>query len=118
MIRGVVQRGKKLARTFGTPTANLHVSPPESDGVYYATVVVRGLMYHGVASVGTNPTFNEKRRGVEVYIFDFSDEIYGEEIAVRLVQFLRPQETFTTEEELVTQIHNDVIQTRLCSALK
>ncbi|MFI3266861.1 MAG: riboflavin kinase [Rikenellaceae bacterium] len=106
-----VVSGKKLGRTIGFPTANLHVDAsvalPEN-GVYAARVVVGGQQYSAMAYIGTRPTV-DLGGGVlvEVSIMDFDSDIYGSQIQVELVAFIRGEQKFDSLEQLREQIMLD-----------
>ncbi|MFS8650512.1 MAG: riboflavin biosynthesis protein RibF [Caldibacillus sp.] len=108
------QRGKKL----GFPTANLDIDPryilPEKYGVYAARLFVKGRWYDGVLNIGTNPTFNEvaERPFVEIYLFDFSDTIYGEQVILEWHKFQREELKFTDVSDLITQMERDEKEAR------
>jgi riboflavin kinase/FMN adenylyltransferase len=112
-IDGAVQTGKGLARTIGFPTVNLKVpkeklTPP--DGVYAATVEVGRERFPGIANVGTNPTFDERERKCETHILNFSGDLYGREITVRLERFIRSERRFSGVEELKERITEDITE--------
>ncbi len=110
-VLGPVVTGRKLGRTLGFPTANIDTDgfqlPP--DGVYRVGVKIGGDAYLGVANLGVRPTLPERSaRTLEVHILDFSQEIYGEELEVEFLQFLRPEKKFDSIEKLRAQIARDV----------
>lgn len=111
-IMGTVKEGRQLGRTIGFPTANIQPSdykflPP--DGVYAARVTVDGKEMMGIANIGTNPTItHDMRRRIETHIFKFSSDIYGKEIVVELLEFMRFEHKFNGLEELKEQISEDV----------
>lgn len=110
-LTGTVVKGKQLGRTLGFPTAN--ILPEESDklipgnGVYAVMVQYKGIFYKGVMNIGNRPTFDNGPRSIEVNIFDFNHEIYGEEITLHFVEFLRPELKFNSKEELIDQMNLD-----------
>jgi riboflavin kinase/FMN adenylyltransferase len=110
-IRGAVVHGDKLGRVLGWPTANIwigrHLEPAR--GVYAVTVALPdGTERKGVANIGRRPTLGgDPETRLEVFIFDFSGDLYGEEIGVRLVHFLRPDAKFADLEELKVAIAED-----------
>lgn len=113
-LRGVVVRGRQRGAAIGFPTANIRVRagmwPP--DGVY-AVRVRRGEQWlGGVASIGTNPTFGDVPRTLEVYIFDFDANVYGERLMVAFVERLRDEVAFPSVEALVAQIARDAAAAR------
>ncbi|MDR9500749.1 MAG: bifunctional riboflavin kinase/FAD synthetase [Desulfurivibrionaceae bacterium] len=120
-IHGEVQMGKQRgAAELGFPTANLHISGEDlcpRHGVYVCQVVYGGTCYGGVLNIGINPTFTHDAEGnrritAETFIFDFNEDIYGKQIKVNLLRFLRDEKRFSGPAELVTQINQDVKQAR------
>jgi riboflavin kinase/FMN adenylyltransferase len=86
-VSGKVIDGKKLGRTIGYPTANIEVDELKllpKKGAYIVEVYVKNKFYKGMLSIGTNPTVNGDKLTVEVYILDFNEDIYGEEITVKI----------------------------------
>jgi riboflavin kinase/FMN adenylyltransferase len=112
---GTVVRGVGRGRTLGIPTANLDV-PSQAElpyGVYAARISGDVLNYQmGVANIGTRPTFSERELSIELHILDFSGDIYGIELQVELIAFLRDEREFDTIEDLKQQIFNDIKQAR------
>ena len=120
-IVGVVTGGEKLGKQIGFPTANLSARseqfPP--DGVYFAEAWIEGILYHGVVNLGVRPTVakGEPQRILEIHLLDFHQDIYGQEVEVRFLQYLRPEKKFPNVEALTRQIEADVQQARkLCAA--
>lgn len=117
-MSGRVAHGEKLGRELGFPTANIHLHRHASpiQGIY--VVEVFGLdkfeqykqPVHGVASVGTRPTINKTKALLEVYLFDFNEDIYGQHIQVSFLKKLRDEEKFDSLEDLTKQIQLDVEQ--------
>lgn len=109
---GTVKEGNRLGRTWGIPTANIETDeskqlPP--NGVYFTRVCVDGHWYCGITNVGTKPTVgNCYKKGVETYIYDFTDMIYGKEMTVELLHFHREEEKFASEKLLVEQLQRDL----------
>jgi riboflavin kinase/FMN adenylyltransferase len=110
-IRGIVQHGDKVGRTIGYPTANL---PLESYlrpryGIYAVTgrVLATGQELKGAASVGIRPMFDPPRELLEPYFFDFSGDLYGQEIEVGFRRFLRPEAKFDSLDALTEQMAKD-----------
>ena len=109
-IEGVVQKGRQLGRQLGFPTANVplgdYVAP--RFGVYATrTRLADGRQLDGVANIGINPTTGEVAARLEVWLFDFDADIYGETIETDLIGFLRSEEKFDSVEMMVEQIHQD-----------
>jgi riboflavin kinase/FMN adenylyltransferase len=114
MISGTVVHGRDIGRSLGFPTANIatcnELLPP--DGVYAVMVSVGGRLVQGACSIGLNPTFDGGSRVIEVFLLDFTDQIYGREIAVCFVQRLRDIRKFAEVSELIVAIDRDVLLTR------
>ncbi|HEY2178997.1 MAG TPA: riboflavin biosynthesis protein RibF [Caulobacteraceae bacterium] len=114
-IEGVVQKGRQLGRKLGFPTANVplgdYVAP--RFGVYATrTRLADGRHLGGVANIGVNPTTGEVDPRLEVWLFDFDEDIYGETIETELIAFLRPEEKFPSIPVMVEQIWRDAAQAR------
>lgn len=115
-IEGVVERGRQLGRTLGFPTANVALTDyviPRL-GVYATrTRLPDGREIAGVANIGVNPTVpGEIAPRLEVWLFDFDEDIYDQVIETDLVAFLRPEEKFDSLETMVEQIRMDANQAR------
>lgn len=108
---GNVVHGDKLGRTLGYPTANLVYNDPDKirlgEGVYAVTATINGLEYKGMLSIGKRPTLNDTQERVEVNLFDFDQDIYGQTISVTVHHFLRSQERYNNLEDLIKQINQD-----------
>jgi riboflavin kinase/FMN adenylyltransferase len=123
-LDGVVVRGDQRGRDLGFPTANVRAesfAAVPADGVYAGRVVridewgnTRTDIEPRTAaiSVGTNPTFDGQHRSVEAFILDFDGDLYGQNIGVEFVHRLRGMVKFDSIGELVTQMADDVNQTR------
>ncbi|RAI59508.1 bifunctional riboflavin kinase/FAD synthetase [Roseicella frigidaeris] len=115
-IRGTVVHGDKLGRVLGWPTANLwlgrHLEPAR--GVYAVTVALPdGTEAKGVANIGRRPTLGgDPETRLETYVFDWSGDLYGQEIGVRLLHFLRPDAKFADLETLKAAIAEDAAAAR------
>ena len=111
-INGVVVKGNQLGRTIGFPTVN--VIPPTGkllppNGVYRSRVRVNGEIYRAISNVGYKPTVSEQPvLGVESYLFEFNETIYGKEVEILLQEFRRPEKKFSTIEELQCQLMADI----------
>lgn len=114
-IDGIVVRGEGRGRQLGYPTANVqserHVAVP-ADGVYAGWAVLRGERRQAAISVGTNPTFEGRKRTVEAFILDFDEDIYGCELGVEFVERIRGMEKFDSVDDLVEQMGRDVEKAR------
>ncbi|HEY1561444.1 MAG TPA: bifunctional riboflavin kinase/FAD synthetase [Caulobacteraceae bacterium] len=114
-IEGVVQKGRQLGRKLGFPTANVlladYVAP--KFGVYATrTRLADGRRLGGVANIGVNPTTGVVEPRLEVWLFDFDEDIYGEVIETELIEFLRPEEKFPSIPAMVEQIWRDAGRAR------
>jgi riboflavin kinase/FMN adenylyltransferase len=113
---GVVARGAGRGRTIGIPTINLPIPdarkllPP--DGVYAVWVTVGGSRFGGMMNQGPRPTFGVSERGLEVHLFDFAGEVYGETVLVEWVRRLRDVQAFASREALVEQLARDAAAAR------
>lgn len=111
-IIGEVMHGRKIGRTLGMPTTNLipednKLLPP--NGVYATKVIINGISYDSVTSIGYKPSVGkETKKGVETFIFDFDEDLYGKIIEVQLYGFEREEVKFDSIEELSTQMHKDI----------
>jgi riboflavin kinase/FMN adenylyltransferase len=108
---GLVVHGKKLGRSLGYPTANLKIENDEKlvpgNGIYVVQVSLEGKMYGGMMSIGVRPTIGVTERTIEVNIFDFDKEIYGQHLRVYVKKYLREEKKFDTLEELKEQLAVD-----------
>lgn len=111
-VMGKVMHGRKIGRTLGMPTTNL--MPPSNkllppSGVYASKILVNGSYHTGVTNIGYKPTVGkEEQRGVETFIFDFDQDLYGKDIKVELYSYHRPEQKFHTMEELKQTMHADI----------
>ena len=113
-LSGMVVKGKQLGRTIGYPTATVEL--PDLDkikpktGVYAVNVVVELVRYKGMLNVGYNPTTdNDQKQKIEVNIFDFDKDIYGQTIKIEFVKHLRNEVKFANLDELKEQLAKDKI---------
>lgn len=114
-IRGTVQHGDKLGRTIGFPTANVDVGDylRPRYGIYAVSgLLPDGRRVGGAANLGIRPSFDPPKELLEPYFFDFSGDLYGQEIEVAFHSFLRPEAKFDSLEELTAQIARDCDEAR------
>ena len=107
---GIVVKGDGRGRGLGFPTANIasrHAIIP-SNGVYAVKLFVRDKYYNGVVNIGMRPTFDASSLAIEVHIFDFDEDIYGEEITVSFMRKIREEKKFGSAEALINQISADI----------
>jgi riboflavin kinase/FMN adenylyltransferase len=114
-VSGEVIKGQQLGRTLGYPTANLAL--PESCHLAHGIYAVRlrtedGILRNGVASYGRRPTFDNGEALLETFIFDYSGDLYGQNIEVSLFAYLRGEEKFDSAEALVAQMDKDSAEAR------
>lgn len=115
-IRGIVEHGDKRGRTIGYPTANLTIESylRPAFGVYAVTgrVLATGQVLSGAANIGIRPQFDPPKELLEPYFFDFSGDLYGQEIEVAFHHFLRPEAKFDSLDALVAQMERDCAEAR------
>jgi riboflavin kinase / FMN adenylyltransferase len=110
-LTGKVVKGKQLGRTLGYPTANIYVVEDykliPSDGVYAVYVTYNDQIFKGVLNIGKRPTIEGKDRTIEVNIFDFDKEIYGENLSISFEKKIRDEKKFDSLDALKDQITID-----------
>jgi len=112
MVIGQVVHGAKLGRKIGTPTINLlpqkeKMLPP--NGVYFSKTIIGEKEYKSITNIGKKPTVsNEEQVGVETYLYEFEQDVYGKTAIVKLLEFKRPEKKFTDLEELKQQMIKDI----------
>ena len=114
-ISGKVIHGKKIGRSIGFPTANLEINPHKllpKKGAYIVEVLEGENLHYGMASIGTNPTVNGTEITLEVYILDFNEDIYDQNITLYFRDFLHEEIKFSTLENLVVKLKEDEVLTR------
>lgn len=110
-ITGKVVRGAQRGKKIGYPTANIAIRDPlkliPANGVYAVRVTVDDVTYGGMLNIGLRPTFNGTTETIEVHIFDFAQEVYGTEVIVEFVLFIRKEMKFKSAGELSDQLAKD-----------
>ncbi len=110
-ITGKVVRGKSIGHSLGFPTANIEISDEykliAAVGVYACRVEWMGKHYKGMSNIGFRPTIDHGDLTIEVNIFDFDQDIYGEEITISFVERMRDEKKFKSLEALTTQLVKD-----------
>ena len=118
-VLGTVVSGDNRGKKIGFPTANLsaHNEQFPANGVYFAEAKLEGVIYPGVVNLGYRPTVDTRKseRILEIHLFDFDHDIYGKDLEVRFIRYLRPETKFESVEALVRQIGLDVKQARKLS---
>lgn len=108
-VKTSLQRGRKL----GYPTANLEIEPDTPEGIFIAhTILPNGEKRPSLLFVGSALTFNETEKKGEVFILDYKEDVYGQQITVEALQKLRDNEKFDSAEELITQMKKDEADAR------
>jgi riboflavin kinase/FMN adenylyltransferase len=115
-IRGIVEHGDKRGRTIGYPTANVTIDNylRPKYGIYAVTgrLLATGQVLHGAANIGIRPQFEPPKELLEPYFFDFSGDLYGQEIEVAFHHFLRGEAKFDSLEALIEQMDKDCAEAR------
>ena len=111
-VFGEVVHGKKLgAKVLGMPTAN-QIPPANKflppNGVYVSKIIYQDEVYFGISNIGVKPTIDDHiAKGVETFIFDFDEDIYGTVLEVQLLDYERPEQKFASFEELAAKMRKD-----------
>ena len=115
-IRGIVEHGDKRGRDIGYPTANLSLENYQRPkyGIYAVTgkILSTGEVLKGAANIGVRPQFDPPKELLEPHFFDFSGDLYGQEIEVAFHHFLRPEAKFESLEALIEQMDADCEEAR------
>lgn len=119
---GYVVSGAQRGRTIGFPTANLEIDHDTllpKPGIYAVKVKCSNIIYTGIVSLGTNPTFtpNKQQLKLEVYILDFDQDIYGELLTIEWHHFIREEKEFASVDLLIEAMNRDVQKTRTLFAV-
>lgn len=110
-ITGIVSKGKQLGRTLGFPTANITIKDEDklipTNGVYVVKSILSDEVFYGMMNIGTRPTVDGTLRTVEIHFFDFSNDIYGQEITISLLKRMRDEQKFESLDALKEQLKID-----------
>ena len=110
-IDGNVVEGKSRGKKIGFPTANIKVAENykiiPKNGVYFVSCKIKNIQKFGMMNIGFNPTFDNKKLTIEVNIFDFNQDVYGENIKIEFIKFIRNEIKFQNIDELIKQIKID-----------
>ncbi len=111
-ISGEVVKGKGIGRTLDYPTANIHIKESYKliprDGVYVVKSVIDNTTVFGMMNIGTNPTVSGKSRSIEVHFFNFDKDIYGKNLKIEFLHWLRSEQKFESLEALKKQLNIDM----------
>lgn len=117
-LTGIVIHGNKIGRQLGYPTANLELNNAykliPATGIYLVKVKIGEQRYDGLLNVGYRPTIENsgKKLTIEVYIIDFKEEIYGQEVKLYLVDRIREEQKFDSREALIAAMDKDLAQAK------
>lgn len=114
-IEGEVAHGDKRGRELGFPTANI-LLPPETrlaHGIYAVRALVDGRIVDGAASFGSRPQFDDGAPRLEVFLFDFSGDLYGKRLRMEFAGYLRGEAKFESVDALIAQMNRDVLDARV-----
>lgn len=110
-LTGEVVKGKQLGRTIGFPTANIQIKEDykliPKNGVYVVKTFIGQKEVFGMMNIGFNPTVNGQKQTIEVNLFDFDDDIYGEKLEISLLKYLREEQKFGSVDLLKDQLNQD-----------
>ena len=119
-FNGLVIKGQQLGRTIGYPTANIKIADENKlipgDGVYAVDISFNQNIYKGMMNIGNRPTVNGKDKTIEVNIFDFTRDIYEEELKIIVKKFIRQEIKFEGLEALKLQLKNDADHAKLVNS--
>lgn len=107
---GKVSYGMGIGKKYNTPTANVNVREtlyPPMQGIYLSKVLILNKYYYGITSISNNPTFKKRPITFETYIFNFNQDLYGKEILIELLKFMRESIKFNSIKKLFEQIEID-----------
>ena len=111
MLNGFVVNGKKIGETIGYPTANIDIKEDykliPKVGVYVVKSVIENKTVFGMMNIGNRPTVNGKHQTIEVHFFDFERDLYGKNLKIELIYFLRDEHKFDSLDSLILQLKQD-----------
>lgn len=113
---GKVVDGDKRGRVLGFPTANIAILPNlllPGDGVYAVKLILGKNVYQSLANIGSNPTFQGQERRLEVFLLNFSGDLYGKTVQISFIDKIRDEVEFPNSDMLIRQIHQDVAQAKI-----
>jgi len=110
-LSGEVVKGKQLGRTIGFPTANIHIEEDykkiPKNGVYIVKTLIDNAAVFGMMNIGFNPTVNGEKQTIEVNLFDFDADIYGQKLEISLLEYIREEQKFGSVDLLKEQLNRD-----------
>ncbi|MDW8851423.1 bifunctional riboflavin kinase/FAD synthetase [Flavobacterium sp. MMLR14_040] len=110
-LSGEVVKGKQLGRTIGFPTANIQIEEDykkiPKNGVYIVKTFIDNAAIFGMMNIGFNPTVNGQKQTIEVNLFDFDADIYGQKLEISLLEYIREEQKFGSVDLLKEQLNQD-----------
>lgn len=110
-LSGEVVKGKQLGRTIGFPTANIQIEEDykkiPKNGVYIVKTFIDNVVIFGMMNIGFNPTVNGQKQTIEVNLFDFDADIYGQKLEISLLEYIREEQKFGSVDLLKEQLNKD-----------
>jgi len=110
-LSGVVSQGAQRGRKLGVPTANLAIGAEHAiprNGIYASRAHVGHATYPAVTNIGTRPTFDNGARTIEAHLLDFNGDLYGQTMALDLIEYQRPEIKYDSIEALIAQMQKDI----------
>ena len=111
MLNGTVVNGKSLGGKIGFPTANLEVKETykliPKTGVYIIKTVIDSVLFYGMMNIGFRPTISGKDQTIEAHLFNFNKDLYGKNLRLELLYFLREEKKFDSIDDLIVQLKLD-----------
>tara|TARA_R110002074_G_scaffold105391_4_gene227622 strand:+ start:680 stop:1615 length:936 start_codon:yes stop_codon:yes gene_type:complete len=111
MLNGTVVNGKSLGGKIGFPTANLEVKETykliPKTGVYIIKIVIDNVLFYGMMNIGFRPTVSGKDQTIEAHLFNFNKDLYGKNLRLELLYFLREEKKFDSIDDLIVQLKLD-----------
>ncbi len=108
---GTVIKGNQLGRTIGFPTANIQIKEDykliPKNGVYIVKSYLQEELIYGMMNIGNRPTVNGTNQTIEVHFLNFNEDLYGQEITIELLEFIRDEQKFDSLNALKNQIQKD-----------
>lgn len=110
-LSGKVLHGRAVGRTIGFPTLNVEISPrkaPLKRGVYATETIIDGNRYKSITNYGSAPTFDENGFLIETFVLDFRSDVYGKEVIIEFLKYLREDKKFANARLLQKQLDEDI----------
>ncbi len=115
-LEGIIVKGEGRGKKIGFPTANMKITKEliiPQNSVYITKCIHEKMIYQSVTNIGYNPTFKDEQEiHVETHILDFDSDIYGEQLKVEFIKRVRNEKKFSSVNDLISQIENDVLEVK------